>query len=440
MVKVPLAPPRGMDDILPEEIPLHRSLVETVRLLFRLYGYREVETPPVEYYELFAVKSGQEILSHMYVFEDVHGRRLVLRPEMTAPIARLVAGKLSRSPRPIRLGYVADCYRLDEPQWGRRRRFYHGGFEIFGSKEPAADAECMVIFDDFLRRVGIRDYYFKVGHVGVHRAIMSAAGIEDDDQDTILGLLDRGRVEEAEESVRKLAKDREAATLFKEVAAHPAGPAIETIDELMAKLSKAERACKELENLRKIVKLASQVVEPARIIYYPGFARGLSYYTGFIFEVFGQGAEIALGGGGRYDGLVSLIGGPETPGVGFAIGLTRIMQYLTDRLMVKPQPDSPLALVAPLAEESIEFAFRAAHEFRRAGVPTELEMAAYSPSEAIRRAERRGARFLVLIGRREVESKTVSVRDLEGRFQEEWRVEEIYERAESLLGRTRVGS
>ncbi|MEM2004127.1 MAG: ATP phosphoribosyltransferase regulatory subunit, partial [Nitrososphaerota archaeon] len=120
LVSVPLSPPRGMDDILPDEMPLHRRLLETVRQLFRLYGYREVETPTVEYFELFAVKSGEDILGHMYVFKDAHGRQLVLRPEMTAPIARLVAGKLSRSPLPIRLGYIADCYRLDEPQWGRR--------------------------------------------------------------------------------------------------------------------------------------------------------------------------------------------------------------------------------------------------------------------------------------------------------------------------------
>ncbi|MEM0482196.1 MAG: histidine--tRNA ligase [Nitrososphaerota archaeon] len=439
-MKVPLAPPRGMDDILPEEIPLHRSLVETVRLLFRLYGYREVETPPVEYYELFAAKSGEEILSHMYVFEDAHGRRLALRPEMTAPIARLVAGKLSRSPQPIRLGYVADCYRLDEPQWGRRRRFYHGGFEIFGSRQPATDAECMVIFDDFLRRVGVKDYYFKVGHVGVQRAIMSAAGIADEDQDTVLGLLDKGRVDEAEEKVSKLAKNKEEASLFKEVAAHPPGPAIETIDELEVKLAKVERAAAELENLRKIINLTSQIIEPSKIIYYPGFARGLSYYTGFIFEAYGQGAEVALGGGGRYDDLVSLFGGQEIPGVGFAIGLTRIMQYLTDKLMVKPPLDSPLAFIVPLAEESVEFAFKTAYEFRRAGVPTELEPTVYSASEAIRKAERRGARFLVLIGRREAEKNIVSVRDLEGRFQEEWRVEEIYERSESLLARTRIGS
>jgi histidyl-tRNA synthetase len=126
-----------MDDYLPEETALLNRLVGTVRELFRLYGYSEVETPAVEYYELFAAKSGVEILEHMYVFKDAHGRLLALRPEMTAPIARLVAGKMSRRPLPLRLGYVADCYRLDEPQWGRRRRFYHGGLRDIRVAEPA---------------------------------------------------------------------------------------------------------------------------------------------------------------------------------------------------------------------------------------------------------------------------------------------------------------
>ncbi|MEM4288758.1 MAG: histidine--tRNA ligase [Nitrososphaerota archaeon] len=439
-MRVPLSPPRGMDDILPDEMPLHRRLVETVRLLFRLYGYLEVETPPVESYELFAVKSGEEILSHMYVFRDAHGRQLALRPEMTAPIARLMAGRLSRSPKPIRLGYVADCYRLDEPQWGRRRRFYHGGFEIFGSREPAADAECLVIFNDFLRRVGVRDYFFKIGHVGVQRAIMSSAGVTGEGQDKILSLLDKGRVEDAEEMLRQHATSGETVYLFGELTRHAPGRADETIERVMEKVGGIKQAAKELENLKKIVELASEVIEPSSLIYYPGFARGLSYYTGFIFEAYGEGVDIALGGGGRYDGLVSLIGGPEMPGVGFAIGLTRVMQYLTDRAAVHARPESPLAYVVPLAGEAVSLAFKLATRLREAGVSAELDPSTYTPQEAIKRAERRGARFLFLIGRREVGRNTVSVRDLVERIQEEWRIEEIYGRAESLLGRVRVGS
>ncbi|MEM0444706.1 MAG: histidine--tRNA ligase [Nitrososphaerota archaeon] len=439
-MSVPLSPPRGMDDILPDEMPLHRRLLETVRQLFRLYGYREVETPTVEYFELFAVKSGEDILGHMYVFKDAHGRQLVLRPEMTAPIARLVAGKLSRSPLPIRLGYIADCYRLDEPQWGRRRRFYHGGFEIFGSSHASADAEGILIFDDFMKRAGVSEYTFKIGHVGVHRAIMSSIGIESEDQDRVLALMDRGRTEEAEKMVRQLSKSQEGAMLFSEVANHKPGPALETLTDIKEIVAGNERALGEAQNLQEILSLATSAVDPSILVYHPGFARGLSYYTGFIFEVYGRHADVALGGGGRYDGLVSTVGGPNIPGVGFAIGLTRVMQYLLDKMAVKVDHDSALVYVVPLSDDAVGEAFKVATQFRRAGASTEFEPSVCSAVEAIRRAERRGARFLAMLGRREIERKVVSVRDLERRVQEEWVFEEVYEKAKTLLKGIRVST
>lgn len=439
-MRAPLSPPRGMDDILPDEFPLHRRLFETVRLLFKLYGYHEIETPAVEYFELFAVKSGEEILRHMYVFKDAHGRQLVLRPEMTAPVARLVATKLGKAPQPIRLGYIADCYRLDEPQWGRRRRFYHGGFETFGSKSPAADTESLIIFDDFMRRVGVKEYYFKIGHVGVQRAVMSSAGVLGERQDEILALLDKGRVDEATETLRRHAGDSKPVRIFSELAEHPPGPAWKTVEDVSETLVEIAPAVRELENLRRILRLASHIIEPTKLLYYPGFARGLSYYTGFIFEVYGEGAEVALGGGGRYDGLVSLVGGSEMPGVGFAIGLTRVMQYLKDVVSVELKTDSPIAYIVPLSEDYMSHALKAASEFRRAGVPTEMELTAYGTSEAIRRAERRGARVLVMLGGREIERGVVTVKDLAERVQEEWRFEDIYEQAKTLNEKLRVGS
>ncbi|MEM3489578.1 MAG: ATP phosphoribosyltransferase regulatory subunit, partial [Nitrososphaerota archaeon] len=100
-----------MDDLLPEDFTVFNKIIRVVKELFRLYGYNQIETPPIEYYEIFAAKSGEEILQRMYVFTDKHNRKLVLRPEMTAPVARIVASKLSRRPLPLRLGYIADCYR-----------------------------------------------------------------------------------------------------------------------------------------------------------------------------------------------------------------------------------------------------------------------------------------------------------------------------------------
>jgi len=423
---VPLSPPKGMDDLLPGEFTVHQRIVEVVRTLFRLYGFLEVETPSVEYYDLFAVKSGDEILSRMYVFEDAHGRKLVLRPEMTAPIARLVASRLSRSPQPIRLGYVADCYRLDEPQWGRRRRFYHGGFEIFGAESPAADAECLVIFSDFFKKIGVENYRFKLGHVGVHRALMSSAGIPLELQERVLGLLDHGRLDEALELLARYSTNMEPVRVFSELARLTPGAAVQVLQQASSLLERVEAASRELENLWRIVELASQVIDPERLVYHPGFARGLSYYTGFIFEAYAAGADIALGGGGRYDELVSLIGGVDMPGVGFAIGITRVMQYLMDSGLVEPSTEPPYARVVPLTEEAIGYALKVAAELRRTGVPAELELSVYKAADAIRRAERRGNRYVVMVGRREIESGSVTIRDIEDRVQQIIKLDELY--------------
>ncbi len=154
--------PRGMDDLLPEEFAVKQRIVDVIREVYRLYCYEEVETPTLEYLELFEAKSGEEIRHRMFIFTDQHGRRLVLRPEVTASVARLVASKLSKRPMPLRLGYIADCYRYDEPQWGRRRRFWHSGLELFGSKDPSSDAEIILASRNVFERLGIRNSYFKL--------------------------------------------------------------------------------------------------------------------------------------------------------------------------------------------------------------------------------------------------------------------------------------
>jgi histidyl-tRNA synthetase len=223
-----------MDDLTPEEYAVHDELVRAARNLMEAYGYQLIETPTVEHYEVFAVKSGEEILTHIFGFEDAHGRRLVLRPEMTAPVARLFAARLSRRPLPVRLGYIAECYRLDEPQWGRRRRFYHAGFELIGVRDPMADAEQVLICRDFFGSVGINDFWVKLGHVGVHRAVLSACGIREEAQDRILSLIDRGRKEEALEVVRSSSTDRQAAEAYESLVSGSVSGEIGAVRELLS--------------------------------------------------------------------------------------------------------------------------------------------------------------------------------------------------------------
>ena len=156
-----------MRDLLPEEAKRLRFIERIARETAILYGYEEVITPVIEYYDLLAAKIGEENRKRMYVFEDLGGRKVALRPEFTASIARLIATKMRTAPKPLRFFSTGSLYRYDEPQFGRYREFWQANFELFGSPMPEADAEIIFLTDDLLKKTGLRDYCFKIGHVGV---------------------------------------------------------------------------------------------------------------------------------------------------------------------------------------------------------------------------------------------------------------------------------
>lgn len=419
-----------MDDFGPEEFALHERLTSVARSVMRLYGYSPVETPPVEYFEVFAAKSGEEILSHMYSFEDPHGRRLVLRPEMTAAVARLFASRLSRRPLPQRLAYIADCYRLDDPQWGRRRRFYHAGFELIGVRDPYADVEQVLICRDFMEAVGIPDFSVKLGHVGVHRAVLRACGLEAEGADAVLSLIDRGRADEAIALVRSRSNSANAAEVYEELIRSE----VEHPSELTEVLGEVEGARPQLEELIEVYGALGELLGEGRVRFVPGFARGLSYYTGTIFEVYGPLANVALAGGGRYDGLIGLFGGRDFPAVGVAIGITRVMQYLTDRAGIRAAPSGPAAVVRPVTPQERLYAAKVAGLLRRVGIEAELAFPGRPVGEELGLASERGVRFVALVGPRERERGTVSVKDLRTGEQLELELESLTSELVSGVG------
>ncbi len=428
--------PRGMDDLLPAEMALKRKIEDAIREVFRLYGYLEVETPTVEYYELFAAKSGEEIRERMFDFVDKAGRRLVLRPEVTASIARLIATKLKAWPLPLRLGYIADCYRYDEPQWGRRRRFWQGGFELIGSDGPLADAEILQISHDVFNRIGLRDHFFKVGHVGILRKILEKEGIGEDRQDVILSMIDRGMLEQALDHMKELDAGREAVEAVRELASL-SGSGVEIFRRAENILSPWPESRKCLERLQEIVEIVREGGVDSEMIVCPGMARGLSYYDGFIFEQGTRGIQVSLNGGGRYDRLIELFGGRPTPAVGCAIGITRIMQYIMNSGIERSQPNRPEVLLAWVPGVSLGYVMKAAHILRRIGTPVEVDVRGRKMQAAIEYALKNGMRFLVIVGKREEEGEKISVKDLERETQleisliDEDRIKEVLGRIDS---------
>jgi histidyl-tRNA synthetase len=413
-----------MKDYLPEDLGKRKLIEGAVRKLFRLYGYFEVETPTLESYEVLAAKVGEETRRSMYAFRDLGGRMVALRPEGTAPIARLMATKLRTAPKPIRLGYLWDFFRYDEPQKGRLRRFYQGGFELLGAPGIHADVEILTIAANLMKILGLQKPLIKVSHVKVLRSLLAEQGIEEDRQNAILSLADKKRYEDALEKLKEWGIRDAIITLLSALFSLK-GEVDFVMTEAFEYLKDFPEAKEALQELQLVIKSVGKLFPEVEFMVDLGFARGLEYYTGIIFEGFTMGLESAILGGGRYDRLVELYGGDPTPGVGFSAGIDRIQLVMEEQGLFQGfSLEKPLYLV-PVKEDFMGQAMDLAFRLRAYGVPVEVDVMGRGVTRALRYAEARGLRYVALLGEREISQGTVSLRDMERRDQRTVKIEEL---------------
>jgi histidyl-tRNA synthetase len=180
-----------MRDLLGEEAQTFTYIFKKARENAQVYGYKEVITPVVEPLELLSAKSGEEIRQRMFIFKDLGERQVALRPEFTASIARLATTQLKNEPKPLRLFSTGSVYRYDEPQRGRYREFYQSNFELMGSNKPEADAEIILLTNNLMKTLGLKDYAFKIGHIGVIRGILQDEGVDEKTQNAVFQKMDK---------------------------------------------------------------------------------------------------------------------------------------------------------------------------------------------------------------------------------------------------------
>jgi len=420
-----LNPIRGMRDILAEEMVLRNRVLDVIRDLFSLYGYKEILTPTIEPYELYAAKSGEEIKHRMYTFTDFGGRKVVLRPEATATISRLVVRKFRSESLPLRLGYVLSVFRYDEPQRGRYREFLQAGFELFGSHNVEAEAEILQISNELMQRLGFQDYVIKIGNQGLMKALLSWGGIPEPSQGALLNFIDKGLLAEAEAEILKLSsnsKGPEAVEKVKRLALlsreAKGGELMEGGAEVVKDVPGAKAALSSLSNVIDLCK----GIALDRLKVDLGFVRGLEYYTGTIFEIWIPGFPVAVNGGGRYDGLTGLFGYP-LPAVGCAPGVDRIVLAMQEKSSTKVPV--PLCMVVATSPECIGMAFKAADTLRSSGSSAVLDVNRRSLSSALKYASERGIRFVVIIGAREMKENVVTLRDMERNVQMQMPMNEL---------------
>ena len=412
--------PKGTRDFNPEEMGRRRRIEDRMRTILAGSGYKEVSTPIFEYVELFEVKSGEDIKNRMYVFEEKGGRRVCLRPELTASVCRMFAWELKNRRKPLRLFYSGPMFRYEEPQKGRYREFYQVGVELIGVPGVLADAEVIVLACECLDSLGLK-YCLQLNSLDILRRLLDGLDVGVEDQNKVIALLDEGK----RDALGKLIDSDVLARLIE------VKGGLSSIDEAQKVLEGFEGALSALTALSDTCLL----LEAAGVDYTIDFsiARGLEYYTGVVFEVRveGLGAQSQICGGGRYDRLIEDFGGPETPAVGFAFGFDRVCEAL-ELQGVELEDKCKTVIVAPVSSEVSSYALKVASTVRSTStsrdVSVELELAGRKLKRVLEDASSRDVDYVLIVGGKEEDEGSVTVRDMMNNSQDKVPLSDVSER------------
>ena len=393
--------PRGTRDFGPQEMAERRRVEQAMRDVCLRAGFGEVVTPTFEHSELFTLRSGQSVIDEMYVFRDKGDREMALRPEITASVIRFYVNELSNSPKPLKLYYVGNCFRYENPQSGRFREFFQLGAEIIGSKNAETDAESVALAVNCIRASGLKDYKVRIGHIGILKSLVQTEIQDKQAAADVLRMLDKEDFDALGDMFDARALPR---ALFDKITA------IAEMRGSVAVLDGIEESGA-VRHLREMFStLALHGVEDCEIDL--GIVRGLDYYTGMVFEIDAPalGAEKQIMGGGSYT-LSELFGGEPVFSTGFAIGIDRVMLALAAESERKPVVSLD-AYVIPAKDEMRDDAFRIVAKLRSAGIRADVDLMRRTMSKNLKYASSAGAKCAVIVGSKEMADKAVTLRDM----------------------------
>ena len=391
--------PKGTVDIVPGKSEKWQLMEDVFRSEAELNGFREVRTPVFEHTELFLRGVGDTtdvVEKQMYTFEDKGGRSITLRPEGTAGAVRaMLENGLYNEGYPVKLYYLTSCYRYEKPQAGRLRELHQFGVEMFGAAEPLADAQIIVLALSAFKRLGLEDVGLQINSIGCptcrkeyHKALKEYF-TERKDQlcDTCLSRLERNPMRILD------CKSPECQEVCK---------GAPKITDYLCGDCKAHFA--------KVQEFLTALGIEFEID--PGLVRGLDYYTRTVFEFPSKSLGFALGGGGRYDGLVEEFGGKPTPGLGFGLGMDRILLALEAQKVEFPQPVKCEAYLVCVGEEAQKKAFRLVDELHRCGVPADFDVCGRGVKAQMKYANKIGAKFTLVLGDDEIRQGKAAMKNM----------------------------
>ncbi len=404
---------KGFSDIYPEEMTAYREVIDTIEDTARGYGFREIGTPAMEPAEMYIDKSGEEIVEELYAFEDKGGRHVALTPELTPTVARMVAARGQELAKPIKWFSTRPFWRYEEPQQGRFREFYQTNVDIFGSSDPAADAEILAFGAETLTGLGLtaEDFEFRVSHRDILGELLRSFEGDVDVRQAIRAV-DKSAKVEPEEYLQLLVEaglTDDQAERFVDLLATGNGD----LDELVAFTDSVEPA---VENLKDVLAAAEDYGVRKYCQISLETARGLDYYTGVVFECFDAEGEIsrAIFGGGRYDDLIESYGGPQMAAVGVAPGvMNSTLPLLLQRADVWPDEAFTTDYYVLQVGETRRVAARIARQLRERGHIVESDVSGRSFGAQLDYADSINAETVVIVGEQDLENDEVTLKDMD---------------------------
>jgi len=408
--------PRGTMDIFPEDVALWHKIEEKARDVSKRFGFGEIRTPTFEELALFKRGVGEVtdvVQKEMYAFTDKENRVFALRPEGTASVVRAIIenGKTSDA-MPLKYYYLINCFRYEKPQAGRSREFFQFGTEMFGAASPAADATVISLAHTLLTELGIKNVKLHINSIGcpqcrpLYRQALVDYFAKNEEQ-----LCDTCRERLKTNPLRVL-------DCKSPICSEIAKDAPNTVDYLC---DDCDKHFAELKTYLDAMGIEYTV--DTRIV------RGLDYYTKTVFEFIceGIGAQSTVCGGGRYDGLMSQLGGPALPGIGFGMGLTRVILAMKESGCADIEESKPVLYIAPLGSGAAAKALSIVSQLRANGIYAECDICARSLKAQMKYADKIGAEYTLIIGDSELESGRAQLKNMKKSEQREIEIDNIFE-------------
>jgi histidyl-tRNA synthetase len=410
-----IQPVQGTRDFYPDKMRWRNWLFDTCRQVSQLYGYEEFDGPFLEYLDLYAAKSGEELVNEQtYIFESRGGEKLAIRPEMTPTLARMVAARQNELRKPIRWFTIPNIWRYERPQRGRKREFYQYNIDLLGVESIEAEAEILAVVVDIMRALGLEkgEFVIRVNNRYYLEELLRSLQIDLANKEAVFREIDR---------VEKLKPEVFRANLL------AAGLSDEQVTALETSLHQKDfgdfPALKSLWEKFELYGIADYVE------FDPSIVRGLLYYTGTVFEVWDPTKKFnrAIMGGGRYDNLVTSLGGQPLPAVGIAFSDVTIEEMLAQQGKMPDLPREIEVYVAYYSANEKPTAIKIASQLRKKGLRTELNILDNSLDKQLKAANNSGARYAIIVAPDELQRGEVNVKDLGKREQKAVKLEDLIE-------------